>query len=273
MHRLSRFAPLVATILGLTLAAGACAPGPQSKREAFAAYQAQMQAQGRLRTDREAPDVAYSNADLADHFRRIAFFNYPGDTEHVPKPLTRWEGPVNWAVYGTDADVETVDGLMQDLARLTRLRIRQVPQRDANFLVVAMTEAEQQEARATLEDAETRAFLDEFLGAVFDCGLVARWSPRNPVIDSALVYLHGDLAGLYRELCFHEEISQSLGLFNDDPTVRPSIFNDDDEFALLTTHDELLLRILYDPRLRPGMSAAEAMPIVRRIIHDIRPGQ
>ena len=45
--------------------------------------------------------------------------------------------------------------------------------------------------------------------------------------------------------------------------ARPSIFNDDDEFALLTRHDELLLEMLYDPRLRPGMTAAEAMPIVR----------
>lgn len=273
MHRFSRYAPRVAMILGLTLAAASCEIQPQTKRQAFAAYQAQMQAEGRLRTDRDARDVPYSNADLADHFRRIAFFNYPGDTEYVPKPLTRWQGPVKWAVYGTDEDVQTVERLMTNLARLTRLRIRQVPQREANFLIVVMTEEEQREARTVLSDSETLAFLDDFLGAVFDCGLVARWSPRDPVIDSALVYLHGDLAGLYRELCFHEEISQSLGLFNDDPTVRPSIFNDDDEFALLTTHDELLLRILYDPRLRPGMSAAEAMPIVRRIIHDIRPGR
>ena len=78
--------------------------------------------------------------------------------------------------------------------------------------------------------------------------------------------------GLYRRLCFHEEISQSLGLFNDDPTVRPSIFNDDDEFALLTTHDEYLLRILYDPRLKAGMTADEAMPVVARIVEELRPG-
>ena len=33
-------------------------------------------------------------------------------------------------------------------------------------------------------------------------------------------------------------------------------------FALLTGMDELMLRILYNPALRPGMTEAEARPIV-----------
>ena len=44
-----------------------------------------------------------------------------------------------------------------------------------------------------------------------------------------------------------------MGLANDSPDARPSVFNDDEEFAFLTRHDELLLKMLYDPRLRPGM--------------------
>ncbi|WP_372802367.1 DUF2927 domain-containing protein, partial [Paracoccus seriniphilus] len=48
--------------------------------------------------------------------------------------------------------------------------------------------------------------------------------------------------------------------------------NDDEEFALLTRHDELLLQILYDPRLRPGMTAAEATPIVRSIATELLDG-
>jgi len=122
------------------------------------------------------------------------------------------------------------------------------------------------------EDADSRRFFQHFVSVIFDCGAVAGWSEDDPTIRQALVYLHGDLQGLYRKLCFHEEIAQSLGLFNDHPQVRPSIFNDDDEFALLTTHDEYLLRILYDPRLTPGMRADEAMPLVGAIIEDLRPG-
>ncbi len=78
--------------------------------------------------------------------------------------------------------------------------------------------------------------------------------------------------GLNREACYHEEIIQALGLHNDHPLVRPSIFNDDDEFALLTEHDERLLQMLFDPRLAPGMPAEEAMPIARQIAGEIMDG-
>ena len=61
-------------------------------------------------------------------------------------------------------------------------------------------------------------------------------------------------------------MAQGLGLANDSPRARPSIFNDDDEFALLTTHDEMLLNMLYNPALRPGMGIDEARPILRRLI-------
>ena len=60
-----------------------------------------------------------------------------------------------------------------------------------------------------------------------------------------------------------------MGLANDSPTARPSIFNDDEEFGLLTRHDELLLRMLYDPRLRTGMTIDEATPIVQTIAAEL----
>ena len=72
--------------------------------------------------------------------------------------------------------------------------------------------------------------------------------------------------------CVHEELAQGMGLANDSPRARPSIFNDDEEFAYLTRHDELLLRILYDPRLVPGMTEAEARPVVQTIATELLGG-
>ena len=63
-----------------------------------------------------------------------------------------------------------------------------------------------------------------------------------------------------------------MGLPNDSPTARPSIFNDDGEFGLLTTHDEMLLRILYDTRLTPGMTESEARPIIETIAAELMGG-
>ncbi|MGB5870515.1 MAG: DUF2927 domain-containing protein, partial [Albidovulum sp.] len=57
------------------------------------------------------------------------------------------------------------------------------------------------------------------------------------------------------------------------PKARPSIFNDSEEFAALTTQDEMMLRILYDKRLRPGMTLAEARPIVETIAAELLPGE
>ncbi|MEL6317884.1 MAG: DUF2927 domain-containing protein, partial [Pseudomonadota bacterium] len=89
-------------------------------------------------------------------------------------------------------------------------------------------------------------------------------------ILGGFVFLSAEIGGLLRRACIEEEMAQMMGLTQDHPEVRPSIFNDDNEFALLTRHDEELLRLLYDPRLRAGMTRAEAAPIVRRIALEIR---
>jgi hypothetical protein len=88
-------------------------------------------------------------------------------------------------------------------------------------------------------------------------------------IGRALIIIRDEHPDLLRQSCIHEEIAQSLGLPNDSNAARPSIFNDDEEFGLLTTHDEFLLRILYDPRLTPDMDAATARPIVRTIAREL----
>jgi hypothetical protein len=62
-------------------------------------------------------------------------------------------------------------------------------------------------------------------------------------------------------------------LANDSPRARPSIFTDDEEFALLTDQDELMLRILYNPALRPGMTLDEARPIVETLARRLTGGE
>ena len=87
--------------------------------------------------------------------------------------------------------------------------------------------------------------------------------PGGYAYGDAIAVIRSEHPDLLRRSCVHEEIAQGLGLGNDSPNARPSIFNDDDEFALLTTHDEMLLRLLYDPAVRAGMDAEQVRPIVR----------
>ena len=89
--------------------------------------------------------------------------------------------------------------------------------------------------------------------------------------EGYLIIIPNEVKGLPRRSCIEEEFTHAFGPSADFDQARPSIFNDDREFALLTAHDLMLLRILYDPRLKAGMTEQEALPILRRIVAEVVP--
>ena len=65
--------------------------------------------------------------------------------------------------------------------------------------------------------------------------------------------------------CAYEELLQALGAINDDRSVPWTMFNDDVQMGFFDVYDQYLLNILYDPRIRPGMTKADVerlMPLV-----------
>lgn len=62
--------------------------------------------------------------------------------------------------------------------------------------------------------------------------------------------------------CMGEEIMQGLGPLNDDRSLARSMFNDTTPFTQVQRFDLLLLAMLYDPRLRSGMTPEEARPLL-----------
>ncbi|MEM1162935.1 MAG: DUF2927 domain-containing protein [Pseudomonadota bacterium] len=94
--------------------------------------------------------------------------------------------------------------------------------------------------------------------------------PQKGAIGLVVVLLRKEVPDVLLDSCIEEEIAQSMGPLGDDERLRPSLFNDGSEFAVLTKHDEAILRILYDDRLRPGMTEAEVAPLVRKIISEQR---
>lgn len=69
--------------------------------------------------------------------------------------------------------------------------------------------------------------------------------------------------------CAYEEILQALGPINDSRTVVQTLFNDDVREPIPTSYDWLAFSILYDPRLKTGMTEAEAEPVVDAIIAEL----
>ncbi len=243
--------------------------------------------QGLLRRDGGGADTPYTADVLARNFEQIAFFNEYNGTftgRGGASPLRRWSAPVRMQVIfgaGVPPSQRNADGfaVSQYANRLARVTGHPVSATGTpNFIVIIAGEDDRTEALQTaaqripgISDTSLRALRDMRRDTY--CAVAAYAAgPNANTYTAAVAVIRSENPDLLRLSCIHEELAQGLGLANDSPAARPSIFNDDDEFALLTRHDEQLLRMLYDRRLRTGMTAAEARPIVRTLAREIAGG-
>lgn len=272
--------------------AGLVAPRPTSPKSAMLRqYLAQVEqtqlSQGLLRRDGGGVDTPFNADQLAANFEQIAFYNeYNRTLSGIGgrSPLRRWETPVRMQVVfgeGISSAQRETDGyeVRRYAARLARITGHPISTLGRpNFIVVIASEDDRAAALAQAAgrvpgvSAESLRALNG-IGRDTYCAVAAYAAGQDPnTYTAAVAVIRAENPDLLRLSCIHEELAQGLGLANDSPAARPSIFNDDDEFALLTNHDELLLKMLYDPRLRPGMSAAEAAPITRIIARELMGG-
>lgn len=266
----------------------------QASRDLATYYQreqSELLAQGLLRGDGGGADTPFSATELTRNFVRIALFDEYRETaagtleaEATVSSLRRWEQPINMSVeFGSsvplaqrDRDTTSVAAYASRLQRLTGVPIRQTDTR-ANFHVLVLNENDRlgyddrlRELLPGISEASVRAFLNPSRSTY--CLAIAVSVENSPTYARAVVLIRAEHPDLLRLACIHEELAQAMGLANDSPSARPSIFNDDEEFGLLTRHDELLLQMLYDPSLSPGMSAAQAAPIAREIAQQLVTG-
>ncbi len=271
--------------VGLTLSPDSAALATYYQR-----LQNDLLSQGLLRGDGGGPDTPFTDTMLARNFIRIGLFDEYVDDGGVIKSqatlsrLRRWDKPVRMTVaFGpsSDADRRRTDraNVREYAARLSRLTGVPIIQTDAdpNYHVFFVNEDERRALGTRLRQIVPN-IADSSLRAIVDlprdqlCIVVAFASGDSAAYDTAIAVIRVEHPDFMRLTCIHEELAQGMGLANDSPNARPSIFNDDEEFGLLTTQDELMLRMLYDPRLTIGMSAAEAAPIARMIATDYLAG-
>ncbi|MEM6303352.1 MAG: DUF2927 domain-containing protein [Pseudomonadota bacterium] len=255
-----------------------------SLRNYLGQVQSAQLTQGLLRRDGGGVDTPFTADVLARNFEQIALFNeYNGafTGRGGASPLRRWAQPVRMEViFGAgvpptqrDADAFAVRSYASRLARVTGHPISATG--SPNFIVIIAGEDDRADALVEaagrvpgITPASLRALRD--LGRDTYCAVAAYAAgPDANTYTAAVAVIRAENPDLLRLSCIHEELAQGLGLANDSPQARPSIFNDDDEFALLTRHDELLLQMLYDNRLRPGMQAAAVRPIARIIAREV----
>jgi hypothetical protein len=70
--------------------------------------------------------------------------------------------------------------------------------------------------------------------------------------------------------CAYEELLQSLGPINDTNSVPWTMFNDQVSMGFFDVYDQYILNLLYDPRIRAGMTVQEVKQVLPEVLTDVR---
>lgn len=280
--RAGRALGLTAALLAPLFVLAGCAANEEAR--AYRDYSAFMAESGRFRKERAPEDAPYGADDLVRNFEKVAFVPERQLAAFYAKRkgerrLSKWTGDFSYAVLGDGvrrSDQSEVDGIMKLIRSRTGLDIRRDDTAPRMTVFILSAEARRQvgeteSARSWYDGSLFRDWVETLnppCFALFDAS-----TPDGGAIRSGAVFIKAEIEEPLRSACLVEELTQSMGLIFDHDDVRPSIFNDDQEFIALTEHDEELLQILYDPRLKPGMTRGEAAPIVRRIVAEKKDGK
>ena len=263
-------------------------PQEAKLREYYSRLEERKVSLGLLRQDGGGADTPFDFDDIVEAFEQLAFYNEYDINKNKLLPnsdavsLAKWESNTNISVrFGgsvdekqKDKDLKEINGLISNLSKITNHKIK-ISQQNVNMYVVV---AKQKEIKSLISeiglkrpefDPKRIPIITQLPKDIHCMAMTSMSSEPNSAISSALVIIRSELPTIMRKACIHEEIAQSLGLTNDSHFARPSIFNDDDEFATLTKFDEILLQILYDNRLYPGISEKESSQLVRQIAKEI----
>lgn len=250
----------------------------------YGRLEAERRARGLMLTTEAAGDPLPSAERLAETWVAVALRDEPplGGTPR-PAPLRRWVTPVRLSLeFGATvppatraADTALVGALAARLSEATRHPVSLGA--PGNFHVLVLSENERRGAADRLRvlvpgiDESSLRLITDLPREVF-CMVIAFSRSGGSAYSEAVAIVRAEHPDLTRAACYHEEIAQGLGLAADSDRARPSVFNDDQEYALLTRQDLALLRLHYDPRLRPGMTESQARPLIFSIASELVPG-
>lgn len=227
------------------------------------------------------PDPRFSDERLIQDFVTVALGREFLEDEARAGRLIRWTRPIRVAGMGPRPDIWGValERHARRLARITGHPIELRPDGEVDMLAIfvpRLTAA----AIAAHADVYRRMFPDETMfeaqmarigaGTLNAVCFASVRVDREYAITAAIAFIPLDRGPRVVRQCIVEELAQAMGLPNDSDEVEPSIFNDRSPDIELTPKDILLLRLLYHPALRPGMTAAQVRAAAPRALRDLR---
>ena len=212
--------------------------------------------------------VGPSPERVVEQFEKVTFLREFSEGE---QSLTKWTSPtVSVAAVAPRLDqlseAAGLDRALERAAALTGLRFARTLPDDSRIRIAFLPRRRFDDLPPALLAGGTQY---RRLVSTSACMVLLLRRPDAPDLHGAMVVIASELPQEHRRHCLLEEFVQSLGLPNDHCAYRPSLFCDRDRVLELQPADEILLRTLYSPRLRPGMTRAEAMPIARELISEL----
>jgi hypothetical protein len=89
-------------------------------------------------------------------------------------------------------------------------------------------------------------------------------------IEHSDVILTVDNGGFTFLDCAYEELLQALGPINDTSSVPWTMFNDNVSMGFFDVYDQYILNILYDPRIKAGMTVEQVKAMLPEVLRDVR---
>ena len=218
----------------------------------------------------QSSHVYRANGDIADEFMDFMFRNELGG---ITDAFSRFDGPITirFAQPAPPLAIRDLNRLIARLRSEAGLNIR-LGANDApvNIYIHRMPLAKLQNiaSNAACLVVPNARNAKEFR-AGWRSGKTQWRNVKTRTLAS--VFLPSDQSPQTERDCLHEEIAQALGPLNDLYRVSNTVFNDDDMNGVLTPYDMLILRMVYSPELRIGMSPEQVRARLPGILKRLNP--
>jgi hypothetical protein len=217
---------------------------------------------------RAAERKTFTDAQIADGFFKTVFgaeLRLRGRTDVVRK----YDGPVRVYVQNRAKPDRRnqVAAVVADIgARVDNLDIAMTDDRDAaNVLVTLVRDRDLARTVRTMYGREKARRINRLEP---QCLSGFRKDDSFRIVQSNVI-LVVDAGDLTFYDCAYEEVLQALGPVND-TTLPWTMFNDDVDMGFFDVYDQYILNILYDPRIRPGMTRKEVETLLPAVLPTVR---
>jgi DUF2927 family protein len=216
-----------------------------------------------------AEKKSFTDSEITEGFFKTAFgaeYHLAGRVDRIRK----YDVPVRVFADGNRPDRKAqLEKVVADIGqRIAHLDIAMVETRDAANVVVKL-----------VRDRDLYRTITSFYGSERAREIKTSLDPQclsgfrkseKYEIEHSDVILTVDNGDFIFFDCAYEELLQSLGPINDTSSVPWTMFNDNVSMGFFDVYDQYILNILYDPRVKAGMTVTEVKAVLPEVLPEVR---